>query len=400
MSIRYRIDMDVFKELTAIAERAGAVVGVTDLAPFPAEAAELKARVAEGLHGGLSFTFARPDLASTPAESFPWASSIVVVAAPYLRDGDGLGDAYGLADKNVATPQRTVARFADGDRYRALDAILAEIAEHISRRGERVEIVYDDSRLLDRAVALRAGVAWQGKSTMALTPRFGPWILIGSVLTELKLPQTTPMRRSCGTCNDCIPACPTDAIIAPGVLDARRCISAVLQRRGVIDATLRSQIGGRIYGCDECLAACPPGRKAVAAFEPASDVLLPKEVLDLSDEELEELVDHWYVPSRKMRFVRRNALVALGNTGDESHLPLLAEYLAHSDPLLRLHAGWAIGRIAGTRAEMLCVTALENEPDHDVRAELAAAVTASRQGGVYAEGVKVNQSSAAKEDAR
>lgn len=365
--------METFATLTEIADRSEASVGVTDLAPFPEEAARIESRVAGGLHGGLSFTFAHPDTASQPAESFPWAVSIVVVAVPYLIDGDGVTD------------RRTVARFADGDRYKFLDAVLGEMADALSLGGRRTEIVYDDNRLIDRAVAIRAGVAWSGKSTMALTPRFGPWILIGSVVTDAKLTPTEPMRRTCGTCDACIPACPTNAIVAPGVLDARRCISAVLQRRGVIDPALRNAIGGRIYGCDDCLTACPPGDKALSRFQPTNEDLRAETVLTLSDEELEHLVEHWYVPSRRMRFVRRNALVALGNSGDTSSLGLLARYVCDPDPLLRMHAGWAIGRIGGVEAESLCVAALERESDAEVQGELLAAITASSQGGVYAD---------------
>lgn len=364
--------MDAFAALTEIADRADAAVGVTDLAPFPEEAARIVARVEEGLHGGLSFTFASPALAATPQESFPWASSIVVVAVPYLTQGDG------------ADVRRSVARFADGDRYESLDSVLEEMASCLSHAGYRAEIVYDDNRLIDRAVAIRAGVAWPGKSTMAITPRAGPWVLIGSVVTSAPFPPTEPMRRTCGTCDACIPACPTNAIIAPGVLDARRCISAVLQRRGVIDAALRIAIGGRIYGCDDCLTACPPGNRALSPLKPAEDVLKPEVVLTLSDEELEPIVEHWYVPSRRMRFVRRNALVALGNIGDASSLTLLEEYVINSDPLLRIHAGWAIGRIGGAVAESLCVAALANETDSEVRDELEVAIAACSQGDVYA----------------
>ncbi|GMQ93105.1 MAG: tRNA epoxyqueuosine(34) reductase QueG [Acidimicrobiia bacterium] len=372
--------MDLYASLTVIADRASATIGVTGLAPFPDEAERIEARVTNGLHGGLAFTYAHPEIAASPKESFPWASSIVVAAVPYLADGDG------------ARETRTVARFADGDRYEGLRGVLASIASTLNGEGHRTEIVFDDDRLIDRAVAVRAGVTWRGKSTMALTVGSGPWILIGSVVTDAELSDTEPMRRTCGTCDACIPACPTDAIVAPGVLDARRCIAAVLQRRGVIDPAIRTAIGGRIYGCDACLTACPPGHPALRSVGATRDMLTPEDMLCLSDRELARIVEHWYIPSRRMRFVRRNALVALGNTGDESSLGLLAGYVGHPDRLLAGHAAWAVGRIGGQLASAICEAALDREPGQVVRAELESAVAACRLGGVYADGIPAPRS--------
>jgi len=377
--------MDLLQAFKEIEDRTSATIGVTDTTAFPEEEERLLARVDQGLHGGLSFTYAHPTVASRPADSFPWASSIVVAAVPYLRDGDGDRDG------------RTLARFADGDRYTGVRQVLDQIAAALESAGDRFEIVYDDNRLIDRAVAVRAGVAWRGKSTMVLTPGAGPWILLGSVVTDAVLAPTPPMRRTCGTCDACIPACPTDAIIAPGVLDAKRCIAAVLQRRGTIDRTLRDAIGGRIYGCDECLTACPPGRHALLAHDATVDWLSPELILTSSDEELEAMVAHWYVPSRRMRFVRRNALVALGNTGDESSLDVLSRYLGHQDELLGGHAAWAVGRIGGSRALALLRSELESETRDSVREELLFSVTECGRDGVYADAVSIAHPINAKE---
>ncbi len=365
--------MDLVAAFAAIEDRTSSTIGVTDTNPFPEEEERILSRVDAGLHGGLSFTYAHPGTASSPAESFPWASSIVVAAVPYLEAGDGERD------------DRTVARFADGDRYDYLREVLEQIASELAGRGHRIEVVFDDNRLLDRPLALRAGVAWSGKSTMTLTPGAGPWILLGSVVTDAKIPVSEPMQRTCGTCDACIPACPTDAIISPGVLDARLCISAVLQRRGTIDPALRPKIGSRIYGCDDCLVACPPGQPALRRHTPAATVLNPEHVLTVEDEELERIADRWYVPSRRMRFVRRNALVALGNSGDESSLELLAAYLSSDDELLSSHAAWAIGRIAGPPARAILQSALRTVTSEIVRAELVAAIAAAARGGVYAD---------------
>lgn len=336
----------------------GVRVGVTDTAAFLETAHELRSRVEAGLHGGLGFTYGVPEQSTTPMQSFPWARSIVVVAVPYLREGDG------------AVSTRHVARFADGDRYAEVRTVLTQLESVLRSFGHRTEQVYDSDQLVDRAVAVRAGVAWNGKSTMAITPGHGPWFLIGSVVTDATLEPTAPMTRTCGTCTACIPACPTDAIVAPGVLDASRCLSAVLQRPGPIPLALRSAVGGRIYGCDDCLVACPPGHEALDSVSGAEPTLTPGQVLAMADAELAAIVSAWYVPRRNMRFVRRNALVAIGNTGAPEAVAVVAGYLGHPDRLLRCHAAWALGRLGGKHADAALVGARDAELDAAVIVEI------------------------------
>lgn len=324
--------MSTLEELKQIAAQHNAALGVTDLAPFPEVADTMQSRIDNGLSANLTFTYKDPHRATEPARSFPWAQSIVVVAMPYLTDGDGPG-------------LRSVARFADGDRYAGLSELVTELASHLAHQGWRTDVVIDDDRLVDRAAAVRAGIGWWGKSTMVLTPGAGPWILIGSVVTDAVLPVGEPMRRTCGTCDACIPACPTGAIVAPGVLDARRCLAAIFQSRGDIPASLRVAAAGRIYGCDDCLTACPPGSRSLEALEPKRQEPTPAAVLDMSDEELDAVASHWYVPGRKMRFVRRNALVALGNTGGRDAVEVIMRYVDSDDAMLVRHALWALEQL-------------------------------------------------------
>lgn len=326
--------MDTLDELTQIAAHHGAALGVTDTSPFPAVAATMHDRIDDGLSANLTFTYKDPEKATQPARSFPWGRSIVVVAVPYLRSGDGPGE-------------RSVARFADDDRYMALSRLAGELAVHLEKEGWRTETVIDDDRLVDRAAAVRAGIGWWGKSTMVLTPGAGPWILIGSVVTDAALPLGEPMRRTCGTCDACIPACPTGAIVAPGVLDARRCLAAIFQSRGDIPIGLRRAAAGRIYGCDDCLTACPPGSRSLEAQTSARHELSPVTVLEMSDEQLNATSDHWYVPGRNMRFVRRNALVALGNTGGPDAVEVISRFIDHDDAMLVRHAQWALEELEG-----------------------------------------------------
>ena len=324
--------MELLEELERTASRHGAALGVTDTNPFPDVAATMHSRVRNGLSAALTFTYKDPQRATEPLRSFPWGESIVVMALPYVRDGDGLGS-------------RSVARFADGDRYAALSDLVAEVAGNLRAAGWRAETVIDDDDLVDRAAAVRAGVGWWGKSTMVLTPGAGPWTLLGSVVTDVLLPRSEPMVRTCGTCVACIPACPTGAIVAPGVLDARKCLAAIFQSRGDIPRELRSVAGGRIYGCDDCLTSCPPGSRSLDRLRPSTDQLTPAAVLKMSDDELDAVAAHWYVPGRKMRFLRRNALVALGNTGGLDAVGLIMEYVEHADAMLTRHALWALERL-------------------------------------------------------
>jgi epoxyqueuosine reductase len=367
--------MIALSDLEAVVDQ-GVRVGVTDLEPFPVERARIEGSLARGLSGGLAFTYATPAASTTPAETFPWARSIVVVVVPYLVDGD--------ADDGSAS--RTVARFADGDRYAGVRSALSAVSGTLERSGFRTEMVFDDNRLVDRAVAVRSGVAWNGKSTMVITPLHGPWILIGSVVTDAPLESTTPMVRGCGTCTACIPACPTQAIIEPGVLDASLCLAAVLQRPGPIPRSLRKAVGTRLYGCDECLTACPPGDGALLRTSGAEHPMAPVDILGMTDRELDDTFSHWYVPKRSMRFLRRNAVVALGNTGTHSDLGVLAGLLGHPDAMLRQHAAWAVGNIGGAFAGQILVSALQHETDPVGREEISLALATTGEHAVYADG--------------
>lgn len=342
-------------------------IGITDLAPLPDVREELNRRDRTGERGSLGFVYRDPEVASRPADSFPWGRSIVVAAVGYLREGDGRG---------ANETERSVARFADGDRYEDLRLVLGRLADRLREAGHRTEAVFDDDRLVDRALAVRSGVAWWGKSTMAITPGLGPWFLIGSVVTDAELEATQAMDRTCGTCTACIPACPTGAIIAPGMLDARRCLAAVFQTRGAIPGELRDAAGGRIYGCDDCLVACPPGHRYLDSVEPARQIS-PRSVLCSTDDEILREWSHWYIPGRHVRFVRRNALVALGNSGSADDVALVAGYVGHPDPMLAEHAAWALGAIGGREAIEVFSSALGAELHPRVRESIEASLRRS-----------------------
>ena len=243
----------------------------------------------------------------------------------------------------------------------------------LAEEGYRTAVLADNSRLVDRAAAVRAGIGWWGKNTMVLAPGQGPWMLLGSVVTDAPLPCDRPMSRTCGTCQACLPACPTGALVAPGVLDARLCLAYWLQAPGVIPRSLRAAMEDRFYGCDDCLDACPPATFALKATTAERGRVDLVEVLTMADDALLQRFGRFYVPRHDPDILRRNALVALGNSGADVHLDLLDRYLAHPNPLLRIHAAWAIGRIGGRRAGEILCRAVE-DPDPAVAVEIRSAM--------------------------
>ncbi len=356
--LRARID-------TVGAEQGLERVGVCTAEPFAAVEADLRARRRDGYSARLGFTFRDPARATDPRRSFPWARRLVVGAFAYLPEAGTPGP--------PRPGSARIARFSVEDLYRPLRRALEAVAAVIGEAGYRHEVLVDDSRLVDRAAAVRAGVGWWGKNTMVLTPRVGPWILLGSVVTDAPLEPDEPMRRDCGTCEACLPACPTGALVAPGILDARRCIAYWLQAPGIIPTDIRTAIGDRFYGCDDCLQACPPGRRLVATVSTRRGRIDLAEVLALADAELLARFGRFYIPRRNPDILRRNALVALGNSGSRAHLEVAAAYLSHPDPMLRVHAVWAAGRLGASRDVLEAAAA---DPDPDVATEAQSALEA------------------------
>lgn len=338
-------------------------VGVTTVAPFPAVRAEMERRAAEGLHAGLGFTYRDPARATDVTASFPWAVSLVVGVRSYLPEA-------GTAP--VRAGHGRVARFAVGDPYASLREGLEAVAGRLRDSGYRAEILVDDDRLVDRAAAVRSGVAWWGKSTLALTPGLGPWFVVGSVVTDAEIRPDPPMKRNCGTCDACLPACPTGALVAPGVLDARRCLAALAQAPGIIPREWRAAMGDRIYGCDDCLEACPPGQRlAIASTEERGSVDL-RWALTAADDTLLSRFGHFYLPRRSPRYLRRNVLVAMGNDGSPDLVEAVARHVGHPDWLLRAHAVWALARLGGPAVRSVLDSQAKQERNPDVRAELEA----------------------------
>jgi epoxyqueuosine reductase len=332
------------EEVLAAGRRAGlAAVGVGAVERFEGTQRLLRDRKAGGLHGGMQFTYRNPERSTEPSRILPGAAALVVGALGYAQPAaSGGGD---------GRPTARVARYATGDVYGELRSALAVVARLLTERGHRAVVVADDNALVDREAAYRAGLGHYGKNSNLLIEGRGSWFVLGAVVTDAPLrPTTRRVPDGCGPCRRCLDGCPTGAIVAPGVVDARRCLAWLLQATGDFPEEYRAALGDRLYGCDDCQEVCPPNRGAAdtarRAGEQASvDVL---ELLAAGDDELMARHGRWYIPERDPRYLRRNALVVLGNVADGSDRAVsetVRRYRRHPDAMLARHADWAARRL-------------------------------------------------------
>ncbi len=319
-------------------------VGLTDAEPFADTLRDLEERKARGLHGGIQFTYRNPRRSTHPSATMTDARSLVV----------------GAVDFSMPAPQRPtevvtgrVASYSWQDHYAGLRSSLDEVASLLREKGHRAMVFADQNNLVDRAVAHRAGLGWWGKSSNILVPGVGSMVVLGAVMTDAEVTavETELVADQCGGCSRCITACPTDAIVSPGVVDARRCLSWLLQLDGDFPPQHREALGDRLYGCDDCQDACPPNQVRLRAPvpPPSGEAWVPiLEMLGLDDQTLMSRYGRWYIPRRDPDILRRNALLVLGNTGDPSDpatSSAIRSALGHDSAVVRTHATWAAQRL-------------------------------------------------------
>ena len=249
-------------------------------------------------------------------------------------------------------------------------------------RGAKTRWYVDTGPVLERELAAASGLGAVGKNTCLLHPEAGSWFFLGQILTSLDLePLDQPLADQCGSCNRCLQACPTGALQSAYELDANLCISYwTIEHRGEIPAEMRPLLGDWVFGCDVCQEVCPHNEGALPASEPDFDLrgerrqLSLGALLRLDTEGYRRLFRGSPMKRAKERGLKRNAIVAMGNGGDSSHVDALLEALTSPDDLLRSHAAWALGRIGEGRAGAGLQTAAEQEANPAVRAEIEAAL--------------------------
>lgn len=376
------------RQVDRLAREAGFdLVSVTDAAEFADDRDAALERIAAGLMDGLPwFTDARVRRGSNPAELLPGARSIISLGLNYYPGGDDDTDVDGDTDGDAELPpgRGRVARYARGRDYHRLlkgrmRRLVIALSESIGRQVAARWYV-DDGPMLDRAAAARAGLGWFGKNGNILNPTYGSWLLLGQIITDLPLAPDAPLRKTCGQCARCIPSCPTDAIVAPYVVDNRRCISYLtIEHRGTIPVALRPAVGNWVFGCDICQEVCPVNRKAAAGGDPnfgrrdlsSLDLIA---LLEMSEEQFRQRFAGTPLMRAKHGGMQRNACVALGNGGDAAAVPALARALHTAVPLVRQHAAWALGRIGGAAAATALRAAADTETDPAAQLEIRQAL--------------------------
>ena len=287
----------------------------------PAHATEFREWLREGAHGEMNYMRRGEEKRCDPQKVLPGAKSIVVLALNYFQ-----GEQIRRSSRTSRPLQGRIARYAWGDDYHdVIEAKLDKIDKFLRDFGGQQKCYVDTGPILERDHAAQAGIGWHGKSTMLIDERLGTWFFLAEILTTLELPTDEPVKDRCGTCERCIKACPTGAITAPHRLDARRCISYLtIELKGSIPLELRPLIGDRIFGCDDCLDACPWNRFAQISHETAFSArksttgMALREYLELTDAEFRQLFKNSPIKRIKRRGFLRNVCVALGNVGDVS----------------------------------------------------------------------------------
>jgi epoxyqueuosine reductase len=316
----------------------------------PNHAKEFGEWLDDGAAGEMNYIARGAEKRRDPQKILPGARSIIVLAVNYFQGGTGAADTVATTEGKA---RGRIARYAWGDDYHQVVAAKLDKIDNFLRQFSGEQKCYvDTGPILERDHAAQSGIGWHGKSTMLVDPKLGTWFFLAEILTTLELPPDEPAKDRCGKCTRCIEACPTGAITAPHRLDARRCISYLtIELKGPIPLAFRPLIGDRIFGCDDCLEACPWNRFAQASRESAFSArrstiaFALRDYLKLSDAEFRNLFRNSPIKRIKRPGFLRNVCVALGNVGTRDDLPALDRAAADPELLIAEHAAWAIQRI-------------------------------------------------------
>ena len=310
----------------------------------------------------------------------PGARSIVSCAVNYNTENPRSTEASGGG---------WISRYAWGDDYHdVMGKMLGELADYLTGlcpEGACVRAYVDTGPVLEKVHAGRSGVGWVGKNTCLINQRVGSWLFLGEVITDIELDYDSAVEDRCGTCTRCIDACPTDAIVEPYVLDARKCISYLtIELKGKIPIELREGVENNVFGCDVCQDVCPWNREALFTlkkkFRPREKLLSPdfKWLMELDGDGFREVFRKSPVKRAKRRGFMRNVLVAVGNSGNKEYIEYVRELLGDDEPIIRAHAVWAFWRLEGRDCLAELDNLLEAETDEEVLEEIRYAFDSAR----------------------
>jgi epoxyqueuosine reductase len=314
----------------------------------PPELSFFREWVGRGHAGEMQYLTEQVGRRSDLHTAFPWARSVVCVGLQY--------DTPHPYSTEAPSDRGWISRYAWGDDYHdvmktMLDRVVERLRAAVGPFEARTYV--DTGPLVERAWAAAAGLGAWGKNTCLLHPEHGSWFFLGEIVTDLEMESDAPRTDMCGTCTACLDACPTGALPAPGVLDARRCISYLtIELRGPLPEDQREGVGRHVFGCDICQDVCPWNRRrrrrGEAPFEPRPGALAPDlaDLAGLDDAGFRERFRRSPVKRTKRRGLLRNVAVALGNARDPAHRDVLEHLSRDADPVVREHAEWALGRLA------------------------------------------------------
>jgi epoxyqueuosine reductase len=346
---------------------------VSDAAAAPETLERLKRWLAEGRQGDMLWMAETPERRADPTALWPEVRSILMLGVSYAPECDALGTLDRKKSGSIALYARR------RDYHETIKGRLKELAGFLAAKGGGdVKVFVDTAPVMEKVLAARAGLGWQGKNTMLVSRVHGDWLLLGAIYATLELPKDEPEGDHCGSCARCLDVCPTRAFPAPYQLDARRCIAYLtIEHKGVIPAEFREAMGNRIFGCDDCLAVCPWNKFAAASRAASLAARAELEAPDLAM--LAGLDDVGFrklfagTPMKRTgrdRFLR-NVLIALGNSGDPELARVAEARLDDSSPLVRGMAVWALARLAPQRFRALRRVKEASEPDAGARREWA-----------------------------
>jgi epoxyqueuosine reductase len=366
-------------------------VGVTGAERFSQAEAAAANRTQQGLMDGLSWwSEARAHASADPRRATPDARSVIALAFPHAifpspSDEPPFPFPAG-GGRQGGGPQGRIAAYALGrDYHEVLLERMQPLVAMLRERGHVAKTYVDHGWMLDRAAAARAGLGWLGKNTNLLIPGVGSYVLLAEIVTSAELEPDKPLKKTCGSCDACMRVCPTGALVEPGVLDNRRCISFwTIEHRGVIPLDIRPLIGDWIFGCDLCQEICPVNAKPATPDTHALEVFGPmiearprlEQLLALDDDAFRARFRNSAVWRTRRSGLLRNVCIALGNIANRDSVPALSIALDDGEPLVRGHAAWALGRLGGVAALAHLELALRRETDAWVRDECEQALQA------------------------